>query len=97
MHTYIYIYVYIYIYIRMYVCIFSLKLKARDAIAVEFWNAIVNWNIADESRFTELRGVFIRFPKLKYSLYLLYWYKSANSDAEVACGDLLEPMLCCVC
>ncbi len=81
----------------MYVCIFSLKLKARDAIAVEFWNAIVNWNIADESRFTELRGVFIRFPKLKYSLYLLYWYKSANTAAEVACRDLMELMLRCVC
>ncbi len=36
-----------------------------DEIAVEFWNAIVNWNIVDEARFSELRAVFIEHEKLK--------------------------------
>jgi len=32
---------------------------------VVFWNAIVNWNIVDEVRFSELRAVFIEHGKLK--------------------------------
>jgi len=34
-------------------------------LAVGFWNAIVNWNIVDEVRFSELRGVFTQHAKLK--------------------------------
>eukprot|EP00960_Hanusia_phi_P074680 768287-Hanusia_phi.AAC.11 len=32
---------------------------------VEFWNAIVNWNIVDDQRFNKLRNVFINHPKMK--------------------------------
>ena len=28
--------------------------------AVEFWNAVVNWNTVDKGRFEELRGVFVQ-------------------------------------
>ena len=40
-------------------------LCACVCLAVEFWNAIVNWNIVDEVRFSELRGVFTQHAKLK--------------------------------
>uniref|UniRef100_A0A7S0E135 Uncharacterized protein n=1 Tax=Hanusia phi TaxID=3032 RepID=A0A7S0E135_9CRYP len=34
-------------------------------LCVEFWNAIVNWNIVDDQRFNKLRNVFINHPKMK--------------------------------
>jgi hypothetical protein len=54
---------------RVGVCVFAsvcfYVVLACHAIAVEFWNAIVNWNIVDEARFSELRAVFIEHEKLK--------------------------------
>ena len=39
--------------------------------AVEFWNAIVNWNIAEDGRFEELRRVFAKHLKLKDLMELM--------------------------
>ena len=41
-------------------------------VCVEFWNAIVNWNIVEESQFSRMRAVFVRHERLKDLLeYLL--------------------------
>jgi hypothetical protein len=50
------------------VCKLGTDLVLRNSlqqVCVEFWNAVVNWNIVDEARFTELRAVFIQHTKLK--------------------------------
>mmetsp|Transcript_33517 Transcript_33517/g.79107 ORF Transcript_33517/g.79107 Transcript_33517/m.79107 type:complete len:1224 (-) Transcript_33517:97-3768(-) len=45
--------------------------NSLQQVCVEFWNAIVNWNIAEDARFKELRRVFAKHLKLKELMDLL--------------------------
>ena len=82
-YIYIYIHVYICVYICMYVCIYvCMHVCMYVCMCIYIYNVCIG--CARRSLRTGRSCSGMKRRSSRYAIYLLYWYKSTNTDAEGA-------------